>query len=135
MSLQTWKEEFYPIEACEVSEENAIQHSLTKWIGLRKRNLKKHNINVDGDCIEDYHDYDGESFHIDTESCALCCHYLKYSPRESSCASCPLYKQPGNMACDYGENSPYWIWISDNNPEPMIKALRACLKKQKAKVK
>lgn len=35
MSLDTWKAEFYSIPAEEVAAKDAIQHSLTKWIGLR----------------------------------------------------------------------------------------------------
>lgn len=39
MSLETWKEEFYPIPADEVPESQALAHSLRKWEGLRKENL------------------------------------------------------------------------------------------------
>jgi hypothetical protein len=121
MTLQTWKEEFYPIDAKYVSKEDAVEHSLRKWIGLRAENLSKHGVNAtysrvydgDGVCGED------EMMYIDDESCALCVHYI-----ENECSACPLFGLLGR-SCDKGDEiiSEYASFVRFGNPEPMITAL------------
>lgn len=45
MSIKTWKEEFYPVKPRKsMTTKEAIEHSLRKWEGLRKSNLKKHGL-------------------------------------------------------------------------------------------
>lgn len=52
MSLQTWKEKYYPEDAAKfntlpLSKENiaaALKHSIRKWIGLRPANRKRHGL-------------------------------------------------------------------------------------------
>lgn len=51
MSLETWKEEFYKIPAEECIKEQALDHSITKWEGLRPENLQKHGLFLDGRTI------------------------------------------------------------------------------------
>ena len=53
MSLKTWKKEFYPKEAIDAikTELMATKHSLRKWRGLTKANLKKHGLVQTGDFI------------------------------------------------------------------------------------
>lgn len=120
MSLETWKEEFYPIDAEYVSEEeDAVAHSLRKWIGLRKENLDKHRISSTGWIgISDGDEY----VYIDSSTCALCQRYFD-DEAVNECASCPLFDLLGKR-CDNGDDSPFVIWGEYENPEPMIAALK-----------
>jgi hypothetical protein len=50
MSLNTWKIEFYPQEACEVEDQlEAAKHSLRKWGGLTTENLERHGLVKEGE--------------------------------------------------------------------------------------
>lgn len=117
MSLKTWKEEFYPIDAGYVSEEDAVEHSLRKWIGLRKGNLDKHSVSNGYLGVSDGDDY----VYIDSSTCALCQRYFD-DEAVNECASCPLFDLLGKR-CDNGDASPFVIWGECENPEPMIAAL------------
>ena len=46
MSIESWKAEFYPIEAKDVKGDDLerIDHALLKWSGVTEENLKKHEI-------------------------------------------------------------------------------------------
>lgn len=122
MSLESWKAEFYFTDAFEVPVEEALAHSLRKWIGLRPENLARHDLKTFGSSV-----YDGDrKFWIDDSSCALCFHYLRSIP---SCSTCPLAKSLGRR-CDHPTSdaeSPYRVWVSTKNPEPMIEALQTAL--------
>lgn len=123
MSLKTWKEEFYPIRAKHVSEEeDAVEHSLRKWIGLRKENLDKHRISTGWIGISDGDEY----VYIDSSTCALCQRYFD-DEAVNECASCPLFDLLGKR-CDNGDDSPFVIWGEYENPEPMIAALEQLVK-------
>lgn len=122
MSLKTWKEEFYPIDAEYVSEEDAVEHSLRKWIGLRKENLDKHRISTGWTGISD----GDEDVYIDSSTCALCQRYFD-DEAVNECASCPLFDLLGKR-CDNGDDSPFVIWGEYENPEPMIAALEQLVK-------
>lgn len=122
MSLETWKAEFYPIEASKVLVEDAVQHSLRKWRGLTKENLKKHGVKQDGNSIYDVFG----SLRLNYGSCALCFHY---ECSVSDCPGCPLVSVLGTR-CDICVNrddehivSPYREFIWRNDPLPMIEAL------------
>lgn len=121
MSLSTWKKEFYPTEAKNVKEADAVEQSLRKWIGLRRKNLAKHGVRHDMDIT--YLIGDGNyNMVIDGDSCALCQHYLSLNFKP--CSDCPLYAALGG-SCDYDRSAPYDIWRNTSNPEPMIAALQA----------
>lgn len=130
MSIQTWKEEYYPVSAAEVAATgNAIditEHSLRKWIGLLPDNLAKHGVRK-GTVVRDLL-YDGgpEPFTVTSDTCALCKQYSKVE-RTIWCEECPLYRSLGNKPCDENYNSPYLVWRSNGNPQPMIDALCATL--------
>lgn len=112
MSLETWKEEFYPIDAEYVSEEDAVEHSLRKWIGLRAGNLAKHNLDHHGKRI---FDTNGAYIWISESSCALCIHYIN-----EMCDNCPLAALLGHP-CDYDDydiDSPYIAFLNEADPEP-----------------
>lgn len=113
MSLETWKKEFYFIDARAVPVEQAVEHSLRKWIGLRRENLDKHGVSIEGKRI---YGEDGRLF-ISESSCALCWYYI-----ENHCCHCPLYAVLGRP-CDSSRSAPYQQFIFDRNPEPMICAL------------
>ena len=136
MSFKTWKEEFYPIDAkqCEPGIQ-AIMHSLQKWIGLRRENLKRHNMVY---AIEDGYgkDYGGirgrhshkdhEDLSVSDESCALCRHY-EMDNQWNACERCPIFKACGE-SCDNADDSPYRIFRDTGNPEPMIEMLETTLR-------
>ena len=122
MSIETWKAEFYPVPASEVPAEDALQHSLRKWIGLREENRSKHACFVP-DCrvIADGR----KEFDINSSSCALCVSY--YTPKDYyKCSSCPIVKLTGE-SCDSNKQSPWWAWTASEAPEPMIAVLQECI--------
>ena len=137
MSLETWKEEFYRKPAGDTSTEEALHHSLKKWQGLRTENLNRHGITVTaGASLID--DSPGTlRFGIDSESCALCFHYMYTTPR--SCEACQLFKVRGSR-CDNNSTSqsPFSLWQLKHDPEPMIalieKAIEKYGKKQKPEI-
>jgi hypothetical protein len=136
MSLDTWKDEFYPQEAFSVPEVHAVRHSLQKWYGLRPDALLRHRVELDScgdvsDLITDRH------LSIRGDSCALCHHY---NIRYGSCKACPLALVREGVPCDeaWGDEnedspepgdklSPWFEWRRRGNPEPMILWLERAL--------
>jgi hypothetical protein len=121
MSLETWKAEFYPIPADEVSVDDAVQHSLRKWRGLTKENLEKHALSQKDFFIKE-NDGDYPLLSIDDSTCALCYHFIN-----DKCVACPLFKVLSKR-CDDEENcsfkeSSYGAFVEESNPLPMIEAL------------
>lgn len=112
MSLESWKEEFYPVPANEVSEADAVKHSRRKWIGLRPENLIHHKVWMHDSKLTGK---DG-TLEINSESCALCHHYL-----DPTCKECPLRKLLGRP-CDI-VGKPYEVFFRRYDPELMITAL------------
>ena len=123
MSLETWREAFYPKPAYECSESEALAHSIQKWVGLQKANLRKHGLTREPwDNVVDPKD-GGSAFGVNSGSCALCHYYLAGPPL---CSTCPLYKLLGEE-CDAGSSSPYQHWDSTGDTRPMLRALRKAL--------
>ncbi len=122
MSLATWKAEFYPVEASEVTEADALSHSLTKWTGLTPANLKRHGVSDKYGSVYDPGDHG--CLEIDGDSCALCVHFQSGDPE---CARCPLYHVRG-VSCDgtveAEKCSPYVSWTTNGAPTPMINLLK-----------
>lgn len=121
MSLETWKKEFYPVDAKNVSEDEAIRHSLRKWRGLTKENLEKHDLEKIGKTILEKAIVD--KFHVDGYTCSLCNFYV-----DDRCTDCPLYKLRSSTPCDIGSLSPYRIWVENDDPQPMIALLEQAAK-------
>jgi len=122
MSLSTWNAEFYPIEAWEISEQNAVAHSLRKWSGLRPENMKRHGIKRSERGViydEDYH-----LFVFDDRSCALCFHHLLL---DGECGFCPVAVLSGRTCDNDDDMSEYLDWYFHDDPEPMIMLLQDCL--------
>lgn len=124
MSEQSWIDEHYPIPASEVPIEDALQHSLRKWVGARKENLKKHGV-------------EKPPFRYSSRTCALCCHCCVAGPyvEGGGCAPCPLFKVRG-APCDQriskGVN-PYRLYTMRGDPEPMIELIEAAIELQGGK--
>jgi hypothetical protein len=135
MSLETWKAEFYPIEADQCPIDQAVAHSLLKWQGLTAENLAKHGVERHANSSRIG---SGDAFlWIGSDSCALCHHFHTDDPEEdeygdeSYCRECPLANIRGGFACDNrrfdepGEfleaESPWHEFAGDNkDPQPMI---------------
>jgi hypothetical protein len=133
MSLKTWMEEFYPVEASETHEEEALSHSLQKWEGLRQASLDKHGCHLSS--MGSVTDDEVHFLAIDASSCALCEHHYNEptedaydydgNPNFERCSTCPLALARGGVPCDAKngseENSPWGAWRHRGyNPEPMI---------------
>ncbi len=131
MTLQSWKNEFYPVKPSKrMSKKSAIEHSLRKWIGLMPKNLKKHGLVKCGKFIQEKSDSTTD-LQINDESCALCVKFIDNDPpdNENECHKCPLCKSLGKP-CDasvFFEKSPYTSWSMLDDPKPMIKALKKAL--------
>lgn len=115
MSLETWKAEFYPIPADGVPEGEALAHSLKKWEGLRKENLKKHGLRTRFGRLG--------NIHIDASTCALCHHYLHTAA--GTCIACPLSTVYA-VNCD----EQYMAWGHSRDPEPMIALIKYASNKE-----
>jgi len=129
VSLKTWKVEFYPVPADQVSKADALDHSIRKWEGLTKINLKKHGLIVDGTELSEHGNADSESFFVDAESCALCANYQHRTGVGVgwSCGECPLFLLRGGMCCEsVGRelSSPFDKFDARNDPIPMLNLLK-----------
>lgn len=139
MSLQTWKAKFYPTKPTKkMTKREAIEHSIRKWEGIRKSNLKKHGLEQEiFEIVEREGSY---RFSIDVESCALCKKYYSSAYEivddvvvydfERKCSECPLRQVLGHP-CDFSSDAEYGTWMWTGNPVPMIKALKQALKQVK----
>lgn len=133
MSLESWKAEFYPVEARDVPKERAAAHSLKKWEGLRKEELEKHECELThwGD-VQSRH---RETFYIIGQSCALCVHFA-VPWKNNNCLDCPLSKARGGVSCDSCRRdeavAPYQA-LKSKGPEPMIGWLKKTMELEEAK--
>ena len=127
MSLESWKEEFYPVDAEEVGVEDAIWHSLNKWI--KPENLAKHGLEMADPAktwstiwqIDDH----SQRMNVSGDECALCaCYHGDEDNDDEPCLNCPLAITRGGVPCDDSqedeEHSPWKEWSSYRNPQPMI---------------
>lgn len=131
MSIETWKAEFYPVEADKVPEELAVEHSLRKWRGMTAENLAKHCVDVDTGFVYEPGRFKG-AFEIDSESCALCQVHLR-EKSDKLCGRCPLLQHLGKR-CDEDDDgrSPFRVFMYNDDPLPMIAALEAVAAKTPA---
>ena len=164
MSMRKWMEKFYPTPASQIPREEAIDHSIRKWEGLTKSNRKRFNIRA-----INWHDQhvagsmlfstdspaDDPDLTISWSSCALCNAFGNkqaignhpainwHDQHARFCMGCPLALSRGGVPCDVlakGETASPWAkWIGDNDPRPMIVALKRAkrmgLDKQSLRVK
>lgn len=131
MSIKTWIKEFYPIRAEQTHRDEAIDHSLQKWLGLLPENLEKHGVELFEGTVYEKDDYDQDSVDIDGSSCSLCHHYLDHDwdedECESACTECPLYQARGARCDDENEEewtqdiaAPWHAFTRDEDPKPMV---------------
>lgn len=118
MSLQTWKDEFYPVPASEPMGEHKaqIEHSLRKWRGATKENTEKHGVFYEDHTIFDETDSTGK-FMFGSESCSLCLN--------NECHECPIVLS-GRFGCNYSYSE---YRMSGCDPTPMIAVLENLLEK------
>lgn len=134
MSIETWKRQFYPVEAETAAKQGAKAatiHSIRKWEGLRPDVLEKHGVSADRSTLAD--DQGSPGFAINGETCALC---VAFCVPGAECVRCPLYKARDSTRCDklmrYEARSPYGAWINYADPEPMIAWLGKALAEGKS---
>ena len=130
MSKKSWLKEFYPIHAEDSSLKTnlmRVQHSLRKWRGLRKEELKRHGITVVDDRMLQTKRTGNFVLMVDDRSCALCDRHASFGLFGGGCESCPLTRVRSGHRCDRGrlseDQAPWHAWTYDQNPEPMIAAL------------
>ena len=130
MSLKTWKKEFYPTAPTKCkTEKAAVKHSLQKWTGALKENLKKHELEcASSGLFEVGTDDVDSSFYFDEHTCALC---KVHRDTEGcvKCEDCVLFGLRDGRSCDIGAGAPYITFLTTNNPKPMISILKKALKK------
>ncbi len=134
MSLETWKQEFYPIPAetfnnGNYSQEEIFEHSIQKWTGLLSENIAKHGVHLDNSYFgswmvvgDDYDDKTGNRVPITSESCSCC---AAYYTSDSECDNCPLYEI--GYGCSHSTESPYALatrCLDDDRILDMIDALK-----------
>lgn len=121
MSYQKeWLKEFYPVKATSriiKTEIQAIEHSLQKWKGAIKKNLKRHGLLF-------------VPLDFDSSDCSLCEKYIRLTLYESKCSKCPIYIVTDNTC-----QKQYESWKQKKNPKPMINLLEKVLKAYKSKKK
>lgn len=139
MSLQSWKEEFYPEDAADVAargdERECIAHSLRKWEGLKAENLGWHGVKFhmwgledEGWCV----------LPIESSTCALCLLHDNESGAldPDYCGRCALYLVRGYTACDgarHDEATSPWH-LRTYEPERMIWWLQRAIEYVEGKV-
>lgn len=138
MSLQTWKDEFYPTPATD-DKSIAVAHSLQKWKGLTLENLRKHKVIYMRNVNALVNEIDAKEYANATYSVYMKCEYLSITSDSCSlckaykdkCDSCPLGKSEntstfGTNACD-DKDSPYFAFLDRQDPKPMIEILTKLL--------
>lgn len=134
MSLQTWEEEFYTsmLDAKEWTDKQCFEHTLTKYQGLKKENLAKHDVTLSRAHVGSGY-VNSEKFFVGTSNCALC---QKYYDREQEddddprtpCKKCPLDKAAYGCFNDSdGTHKSFNLWdimYVKNDPKPMIKQMK-----------
>lgn len=116
MSIETWKQEFYPVPAsANMTDKEAIEHAILKWEGFEAKNRKKHKLNRLAHILIDEHACE---FIFGIMTCSLCLKYFN-----NGCNSCPFSVQGYNCK---NIKSPYRKAMR-GNPSVLIAALKECL--------
>ena len=131
MSMQSWKEEFYPIEAEEVPEELALDHSIKKWEGLQTANLIKHSVIMEGIKLKNDAPYTNpyDILIISASSCALCMHHHNDFGTQQTCKTCPIRTVSESQNVVFGVNTEpclaeYLEATKHYNTVPMLQLLQ-----------
>lgn len=126
MSLESWKKEYYPVDADEVDAKDACAHSTQKWTGMLKKNLRRHALYaIDGKVS---HKGGGDVFSVSGATCALCC---VHEAEDETCDGCPLFMVRGRIPCDAfrdderdGDDTIFGTFIESGDARPMLVWLR-----------
>ncbi len=131
MSLESWKQLYYPIpadEAAKFSPVEIIQHSLTKWRGLRTAARDNHNVwfNEANILVDATTATTGSHLTVTGLTCSLCSKYYDHSADDEviACRSCPLAQLGASGTDCFTE---YRLWRTTHDPEPMIALLERAL--------
>ena len=108
--------EFYPTPATKMSRREALEHCIRKWEGVLPKNLKKHEVLYSSHEIIDGDD-DDYFLQFNSDTCALCTLY----GHSWHCDGCPIKK-----SCNLGSAHIN----SADDPKPMLRVLKAALKKE-----
>jgi hypothetical protein len=120
MSTETWKAEFSPPLKKRATRLEMVDWCIRKWVGLRKKNLDKHSVPEPYALMIS----DGDIW-INTAEDPLCERYQK----QYECPRCPVFMASKTNPCDDTDHeSAWWKWEHNDNPEPMIRALRKAKK-------
>lgn len=128
MSIETWKEEFYPEKFPDTDDNpttetvlKALDHSIRKWSGTSSKNLKRHGVEF-FDLTLKHKDSKNDNFYLgdflfNAGSCALCSIFFL-----NKCNGCPLSLIDD---CCMDDGSTYQT-IEDEmlTPLAMVKALK-----------
>ncbi len=141
MSVRSWCKEFYPVTPHLVSVEDAAEHSLQKFIGLREENLLKHDVIKHGNLVvydnykkkynmprEEYSDNNRDNVRINASSCALCYHHANKDVLVDYCEACPIYSYKKSLGYDCISEAchmEYLVWYNRLGPDQMIELLYA----------
>ncbi len=128
MSLQSWKNEFYPTKASSYLDspwKDAIDHSLKKWEGLTKNSIDKHNLLLSNGVLIDKEDQTNR-MHLSFSNCALCLkseNELYNDPEmdfhsDPICKKCPIYLI-SETNCEF----QFDTFKERNDPLPMLSLL------------
>lgn len=138
MSYEAWMKKYYPISASSFDPNKntlrnvhsvhdrleAVEHSIKKWSGLRKKALMAHGLALFEGVLtparEQYLEKGTKLLNIDSGSCALC--QLSKTPEGGvDCARC-VFSEVMGADCDFA----YSKALYDSNPSlrPMLTALR-----------
>lgn len=125
MSLKSWKEEFYPVEARDVATPEAtdgelLEHSLRKWRGATEENLTRHGLRRSKwRRVELEEEVSGfpDWINFGTATCALCQRYF-----DVKCEGCPV------EVC-YEAGRGYSVFSRGGPPDLMIQELEGALLK------
>jgi hypothetical protein len=156
VSAKSWKDEYLPPASADMSEVEAVEHSLRKWAGLMPLAREAHGLPavIDwprgittsvvrsrafeaGDRAVCWMPSSTDFVPIDDSNCALCLRSRKKAGHEpdeqdepSMCDHCVLY-QVRRERCDVPvENevvSPYAYFFKTGDPSPMIRWLAKAL--------
>jgi len=130
MSIESWMEEFYPVNANDIEAElfttdkDLVLHSIKKWEGGLKKNCRKHQVAYEEHAITE----EGLRFLFDAKTCALCHRHLL---QMDSCGSCPIYRANKDTACDDSRDQPRvsnTFYASVDSVMPMLRLLKKTLK-------
>ena len=133
MSIKTWIKEFYkkPANYTFKTDKERVQHSLTKWKGVTKKNLDKHELDLWETTVQDD---DANNFEFDLKTCALCQKHFGYKENYvlgEHCKTCPITLATGYPCNDSPSqkiDAPYDYFCDTGDPLPMIATLEKTLK-------